>query len=443
MVASTLLLVACSGRGERPQAAADKPSASREPRVQIAYSLHLDNVVDDRAAELRHDLEKALLEAKLRASVSVSATAVGLLAVTPEDPAHKPAIAALVKATYSDIVEELTCGAAAGPTAICIQIAASYTVALEKAALRDAADTIRARLVAGGVARPTVVERAGQLVVEFPGDNEQSQPLRSLVARTGKLELKVVDHDSDFMRRVFARVGSTGKNGDPTDPRAIEQEIRSDIDQWRVDRNTSTDYYLVAHDRKALLSVEEGRQIGCVRGDDRSGQILCPISGRMVIDRYLSDLAKQDPSFRIPDDREIGYELVTPLPGVPDARPHWRTYYLERAVRLTGASIASAKGSVDPTTARPIVLIDLDRAGTRAFAELTAQSVGKKLATILDGRIASAPIITGKISGGRASITMGGTDHQRQLEDRDELVIVFKTGALPAPLREESATVVP
>ena len=69
--------------------------------------------------------------------------------------------------------------------------------------------------------------------------------------------------------------------------------------------------------------------------------------------------------------------------------------------------------------------------------------MGKKLATILDDKIKSAPIITGAIHGGRASITMGGSDLRSQEAERDELVNVLKTGSLPSPLRELSSKVVP
>ena len=74
------------------------------------------------------------------------------------------------------------------------------------------------------------------------------------------------------------------------------------------------------------------------------------------------------------------------------------------------------------------------------FGDLTGEIVGKKLATILDDKVKSAPIINGAIRGGRASITMGGSDPVRQEQERNELVNVLKTGSLPAPLKEESAS---
>jgi len=447
-LAMRTLTLACifglvAGCGGRREPAADKGSAvKRGPRLQVTYDIDLDKAVDDKAADVRRDLEAALADQKVVATVRVSMVP-GELTVTPADPSTKAAIEQLVKNDYGDTIESQPCDASAGPAAICIKVAASYAEAVKKSALTNAVATIRARLVAAKVADPTVVEKAGQIVVEFPANDEQGLALRSLVARAGNLEFKVVDDGSNFMKRLFAHIGTDGAKGDPTEPRALAEDIRAEIDQWRPDDGGShTDYYLISHDREAVVTPERARQIGC-SGPKVDDQVRCRVGGRTVIEQYLQELATKDPSFQVPDDRQIGYEVVEPPPEAVDQRPYWRTYYLERAVRLTGKAIANARGSFDPNTNRPIVLVEFNRAGATTFGELTAQIVGRKLATIVDGRIKSAPIVNGAIRGGRISITMGGSDATRQELERDELVSVLKTGALPAPLRESSASQVP
>src|SRR5690606_10539943 len=121
-------------------------------------------------------------------------------------------------------------------------------------------------------------------------------------------------------------------------------------------------------------------------------------------------------------------------------RTFWRTYFLERAVRLTGSSIANAMMGYDPNTNRPNVLLDFNRYGGRMFGDVTSKIVGMKFATILDDKVKSAPVINEAIRGGRASISMGGSDPQVQEQEADALVAVLKTGSLPAPLRPESAS---
>jgi preprotein translocase subunit SecD len=56
---------------------------------------------------------------------------------------------------------------------------------------------------------------------------------------------------------------------------------------------------------------------------------------------------------------------------------------------------------------------------------------------VLDGDIVeSAPLIKQRISGGHASVTMGAGDApEKQLHDAQELELVLRRGAYPAPLR--------
>jgi preprotein translocase subunit SecD len=60
--------------------------------------------------------------------------------------------------------------------------------------------------------------------------------------------------------------------------------------------------------------------------------------------------------------------------------------------------------------------------------------VKRRFAIILDGKVESAPVIQTKISGGHASITLGASDTESQLEEARKLELVLRSGALPAPI---------
>ena len=423
---------------------------------RIVYTIDLDKAVDDRASDIRRDLETRFAEdaaRKTKPAVRTPSTVLGGVSVSVPDDAHRSELEAMVQADYGDTTEPRECGPDDAKGAICFRVSASYAEGLKKAALANAVNTIRERIDEKGVAEPTVIQKDDQIVVELPGlDDQRKEETREVIARTAKLEFKVVDDGSDYMKRLFSHVGSTSKTGQPTDPAAIQAEISAEIDQWRPEDGGSSriDYYLVARDRQETVPVAWARQHGCAidPATVQDGKTRCTVTGRQVIERYLHgdrDLAvkgviEADPSFKLSDDRQIGFEPIEPPPDAKDRRPSWRTYYLERAVRLTGTAIANAAPSYDPNTGRPVVLLDFNRSGSRIFGDLTAQIVGKKLATILDDRVKSAPIINGAIRGGRASITMGGRDAQRQENERNELVNVLKSGSLPAPLREESVS---
>lgn len=117
-------------------------------------------------------------------------------------------------------------------------------------------------------------------------------------------------------------------------------------------------------------------------------------------------------------DRATGKEIGQPVP-----------YVISKRVMLTGEVVTNALMSVDTNRAEYYVLMEFDSRGKNIFAELTADSVGKRLAIILDGVVQSAPVIREAIPGGRASIS--GTFTRNEARD---LAIALRSGSLPAPV---------
>jgi preprotein translocase subunit SecD len=423
--------------------------------LHIVYSIDLDKAVDDKASDIKRDLESRFADEKTAAIVKTPSMPLGAVVVSITDVAKREPAKAAINVDYGKDTVPYDCPATEPADSMCFRVSSTFSDGIKKAALTNAVATIRERINEKGVAEPSVVEKGDEILVELPGlDKDSIQETRDIIARTAKLEFKVVDDGSEYMRKLYGHVGSQGKENHPTDPAAIAADIQAEIDQWRPEDGggMKTDYYLLAHDRQESLTEAEAKAIDCLNKDNKdkfvNGRISCNVSGRRVIELYLfgdkklgvKGLADTNPEFKLPDDKQIGYELNEASPDAKDKRGYWRTYYLDRAVRLTGSGISGAMGSYDPNTNRPIVLLDFNRFGSRVFGDLTSQIVGKKLATILDDKVKSAPIINGAIRGGRASITMGGSDVRRMEAERNELVNVLKTGSLPAPLKEESSS---
>lgn len=118
-----------------------------------------------------------------------------------------------------------------------------------------------------------------------------------------------------------------------------------------------------------------------------------------------------------------------------------RSYTLERKIPLTGDDLVDARVSPgSDTNPRPGVSLSFGPVGAKIFAELTAVSIGKRMAIVLEDNVDSAPVITTKIPDGNAFISMGGArTNQEMLKDANQLALVLKSGALPAPVtfREE------
>lgn len=441
--------------------------------LHIVYSIDLDKAIDDRASEIKRDLESRLADEKAeKTAVKTPSEPLGAVVVMAESPAIRDKVKSWVEADYmtgrESQAEWMDCPADAGTNAVCFKVSDNFGDQLKKNALTNAVSTIRDRINEKGVAEPSVVEKGDEIIVELPGlDEDTIAETRDIIARTAKLEMKVVDdcstpspkgctaaspsHDgSPYMKKLFAHVGSD-KKGEPTDPEAQKLGIHADVLQWKPEDGggVHTDYTLRAFDRTEQVPVAWAKKHGCLNKDSviKDGKTSCNVSGRQLIERYLYGdpdlgyvgLVEKDPSFKIPDDHQLGFELDEPQPGAKEQRKSWMTYYLERAVRLTGSAISNAYGTYDPNTNRPVVSLEFNRYGGRLFGDVTAQISGMKLATILDDKVKSAPTINGAIRGGRAQITMGTSDPQTAEKERDDLVAVLKTGSLPAPLREETS----
>jgi preprotein translocase subunit SecD len=401
--------------------------------VRFEFALDDGAYREARAVELVAEMERVLADHRVPGKVAAGPFG---LAIRLDDPVRLGD----VELDLAAIADSQRCTTIA---TACFRVR-DLTDAQLRAVLEHALGPIRDRVGEKGSETSVVIE-GNRIVVEIAGDREIAVEMAELVERRASLEMKVADDcsisapctaqvpdhtGSPFMKLVYAHVGR--------DPAASAAGITADIDQWRPEGGPAhTDYYLRAADREEEVTPDEAKQIGCfdtTAPDKRR----CTITGRRAIERYLAGLAAASSAFQVPDDREIGFERAEPAPDAKDSRPFWRTYYLVRPSRLTGAAVAKATPSYDANTNRPVVMLDLTRTGGQAFGELTTEIVGMKLATLLDGKIKSAPIVNGPIRGGRVSITMGGGDPARAEREAHDLAAVLSAGAMPA-LREESA----
>jgi preprotein translocase subunit SecD len=419
--------------------------------LYIVYSIDLDKALEDKSSEIKRDVEAFLDSEKIEGSAAAPGR--GAVTVRVADPEQRETTRKWLASAYSGVIADRPC--AEGQTnAICIRVSSDYADSIKRSALAQAVETIRSRIDEKGIAEPSVITKGDDIIVELPGlDAKNISRIKDIIARAAKLEFKKVIDDSlderdHFMQGLYRHVrgGTHSKTGRvfKADPQAAAAGILADTDGWRHDESGRyfEDYYLFAHDRTEAISLDEAKEIGCWRDDlevNAEGMVYCKITGRHAIERYLKALGAANPELRIPEDREIGYEPVTPPSDADDKRPFWRSYYLDRAVRLTGSTITNAVTIWDPQTNRPEVLVEFNRSGTRVFGDLTSEAVGHKMAIILDGKVASAPVIQTSITGGRSNITMGGGSADEQQREADALVSVLKTGSLPAPLREESS----
>ena len=89
---------------------------------------------------------------------------------------------------------------------------------------------------------------------------------------------------------------------------------------------------------------------------------------------------------------------------------------------LTGAS-AGFQGGM------PIVEFQFNTLGAQKFGKITQDNIGRRFAVVLDNKVITAPVIRSAILGGRGIIEGNFT-----VESANELAVLLRAGALPAPL---------
>jgi preprotein translocase subunit SecD len=157
---------------------------------------------------------------------------------------------------------------------------------------------------------------------------------------------------------------------------------------------------------------------------DEDNQMKLDLPARVPKDKE-AEVVKQAEA-KLPEGSQILFERAVER----DTGREYRVPYLvKKRVMLTGDVLSDARVSIGQFN-DPYVSIEFDAKGGREFERITSENVKKRMAIVLDNTIYSAPVIQERISGGRAQIT--GTFSTQEAND---LAIVLRAGALPAPLK--------
>jgi len=97
--------------------------------------------------------------------------------------------------------------------------------------------------------------------------------------------------------------------------------------------------------------------------------------------------------------------------------------------KLEGERITDARQDFDER-GRVAISMRMDQVGTRTWAIMTKENIGKGIAIVLDEFVLSAPTVQGEIPGGNSQIT-----GNYEVKDAIDFASTLKSGKLPAPAR--------
>ncbi|HET9251227.1 MAG TPA: protein translocase subunit SecD [Candidatus Eisenbacteria bacterium] len=274
------------------------------------------------------------------------------------------------------------------------------TSKLGRAEARNAVDQaiqiIGNRVDQFGVAEPSIARQGeNRIMVQLPGLLDQDRA-KSLIGATALLEFKLVKTDEQA-RALYDRIDSYF---------ARKRFGSADTTMPDTLRHAFTSRFLVAA---------------------QGGETIALSSEVAAIDSMIAELAR-DSSFVMEatlawDSHEDEFQ----------GRTGRRLYPLDKEPLMRGSEVATAQMRLDLDQDRPGapgVSFTLTTRGGSMFADITGRNVNRSLAIVLDNRVQSAPNILERIPRGQGSITGNFTEEEAQ-----NLAIVLRSGALPAPVR--------
>ena len=159
---------------------------------------------------------------------------------------------------------------------------------------------------------------------------------------------------------------------------------------------------------------------------DEEGQLKTELPGRIQKGKEREEALLKQFEGKVPEDDQILFERVADKDG---SQEFLIPYLVRKRVMLAGDVLSDARVAIGQFN-DPYVSVTFDAKGAREFDRITGENVKKRMAIVLDNTVYSAPVIQERISGGRAQIT--GTF---SMEEANNLAIVLRAGALPAPLK--------
>ena len=311
-----------------------------------------------------------------------------------------------------------------------------------KAAVDNSYNVLRTRIDRFGVVQPNIQsleDKMGRIMVELPGIKEPER-VRKLLQGSANLEFWETYNAKDvapYLQAADNKLRSILANEVQNDSVAVDNTAAAPV---VAQTTTSTADSLAAalkgetkaqtadlaqikkeHPLLAILQVNGGGQ----------GPVVAYANYKDTADinKYLS---MKEIQAELPKDLRLKWGV-----SAYEYDPKGQTFELyairstERNGRapLEGDVVVSAKDEYDQF-GKPAVSMSMNTDGSRRWAQLTKQNIGKSIAIVLDGYVYSAPNVNTEITGGNSQITGHFTPEQAK-----DLANVLKSGKMPAPAR--------
>ncbi|MBF8961628.1 protein translocase subunit SecDF [Pontibacter sp. FD36] len=325
-------------------------------------------------------------------------------------------------------------------------------------AIERSFNILRTRVDKFGVSQPNIqrLGNSGRIQIELPGIDNPDR-VRKLLQGMANLEFWEVwtpEEVSPYFTQLSEHLNAEEKAGrlnigrsstartqsSATTPATVQDAAADDVLAQAA--ATSNDTAAAAStDTTALASAAQTDSADALQSlqEEQMG-----VMGRLFtmmpggIGANVRDTAKINEIFNRPDVRSIFPPNMKFLWGVKplvgDNRQEFVEFYAVKKGRdgkapMTGDAVNDARQDFDQN-GRPEINMTMTPAGSKRWAKLTGDNVGRQVAIVLDNYVYSAPVVQGEITGGNSSITGNFT-----IEEAKDLANILKAGKMPAPTR--------
>ncbi|CAM1370367.1 Multifunctional fusion protein [Tenacibaculum litoreum] len=304
--------------------------------------------------------------------------------------------------------------------------------------INTAFEVLRSRIDKFGVVQPNIqrIGNSGRIQVELPGAKDIDR-VEKLLQSTAELQFWEVHTNADVQNFFFtanAKVAEMLKDDSATEQVKDTAKADNDIDDLLGESADSTKvetqknlftylYPNVAQSPQQVSSLVAQARVqdtAKVNSFLHNKEVRALLPNNLKYTKFLWDYKSQAGA----DGTEI-IGLYAIKSNRKDKAP------------IDGDVIADAKQEYDQLS-KPVVSMLMNGSGTKQWAKMTSENVGKFVAVVLDNYVYTAPVVNGAITGGSTQIS-GGTMTVNEAQD---IATVLKAGKLPAPARIIQAQVV-
>ncbi|CAA0173733.1 Preprotein translocase SecD and SecF subunits [Tenacibaculum maritimum] len=305
--------------------------------------------------------------------------------------------------------------------------------------INTAFEVLRSRIDKFGVVQPSIqrIGNSGRIQVELPGakDIERVQKLLQSTAELQFWEVFTNIEVQNFFFQANAKATEILKEKeeikeeakDSTKTDSIDDLLGASADSTKVNQQKSLFTYLypnVAQNQNqasSLVAQAKVSDTAMVNKLLKMKEIRSLLPKNLKYAKFLWDYKAQPSADKTSE--------IIGLYAIKSNRYDEAT--------IDGDVIADAKQEYDQLS-KPVVSMLMNGSGTKKWAKMTGENVGKFVAVVLDNYVYTAPIVNGAITGGSTQISGG----QMTVNEAQDIATVLKAGKLPAPARIIQAEVV-